>query len=195
MKDMMQSLQFKPAGIKENVQNESKWHKLKIIGFAFLMAGVGTTYQAYFDGLVYRSGIYQKRALAGQETFTEFKDGDNPLTLWQYKNELDVLNGRPFQQIKYMQTGNHKDEFANQEWDWKGDFTDITNLQTFSAAKPAITKDPDALKLGSGWIGQGSGEGWVDTTWDKAIRVVNRNASTGKQELPTKLTQTDTSNY
>ena len=78
-----------------------------------------------------------------------------------------------------MQTGSHKDEFANQEWDWRGDFTDITSVQTFSAAKPAITKDPDSVNMGSGWTGQGSGEGWVDTTWDKAIRVVNRNAASG----------------
>lgn len=67
MKDMMKSLNFKPAGIKECVENESKYHKLKIVGFAFLMAGIGTTYQSYFNGLVYRSGIYQQRALAGQE--------------------------------------------------------------------------------------------------------------------------------
>lgn len=68
------------------------------------MAGIGTTYQSYFNGLVYRSGIYQKRALAGQESWVDFIDGENPATLWNERNELDVLEGKPFKELKYMQT-------------------------------------------------------------------------------------------
>ena len=113
------------------------------------MAGIGTTYQAYFNDLVYRSGIYEKRALAGQETFTQFKDGDNPNTLWQLKNELDVLEGRDFKQIKYMQTGGFNLNFAEQSWEWRGskDFTDL-NGQTFGAQRPNLNNDPDGLTLG-----------------------------------------------
>ena len=114
------------------------------------MAGIGTTYQAYFNDLVYRSGIYQKRALAGQETFTNFVDGENPLTLWQVKNELDVLEGRDFKQLKYMQTGGFNTDFAQQSWDWRGnhDFTDL-NGQTFEAQRPVLFNDPDGTSLAS----------------------------------------------
>ena len=59
MKEMMSSLTFKPAGIKECCENEDKYHKVKIIGFSVFMAGVAAGYQSYFNDLVYRSGIYQ----------------------------------------------------------------------------------------------------------------------------------------
>ena len=128
MKDMMKSLQFKPAEIKKCVEDESKYHKVKIIGFAFLMAGVGTTYQSYFNGLVYRSGIYQKRALAGQETWRDFVDGENPATLWNLKNELDVLEGKPFKELKYMHTTTgaaFNTNYAEQTW-----YTENTKVYT-----------------------------------------------------------------
>ena len=59
MNQLMTRFTFKPAGLRENCANETKYHKLKIVGFSLLMASVGTTYQTYFDNLVYRSGIYQ----------------------------------------------------------------------------------------------------------------------------------------
>ena len=48
--------------------------------------------------------------------------------------------------------------------------------------------------MGAGWTGQGSGEQWVDTTWKKAQKTVERNTD-GKQELPASQTQTDTQYY
>ena len=107
MKEMMSSLSFKPAGIKDNCENETKYHKVKIVGFSVLMAAVATSYQTYFNDLVYRSGIYQQRALAGQESFASFVDGEDPATLWQIKNEVDVLDSKPFKELKYMQTGSY----------------------------------------------------------------------------------------
>ena len=107
MKEMMSRFNLKPAGIRDCCEKETKYHKLKIVGFSLLMAAIGTTYQTYFNGLVYRSGIYQKRALAGQETFTGFRDGENPATLWKERNELNVLENRDFKELKYMHTGDY----------------------------------------------------------------------------------------
>lgn len=84
MKDAFNKLHFKPAAIKSCMEDESKYHKAKIVGFSLLMAGIATTYQSYFNGLVYRSGMYQQRALSGQDgfKFTNFRDGKNPELLW-----------------------------------------------------------------------------------------------------------------
>ena len=103
-KEMWGGLNFKPSMIKECCENESYKHKVKIVGFSLLMAAVGTTYQTYFNDLVYRSGIYQQRALAGLEAFTNYRDGDDPETLWNAKNDLDVLNAKDFKELKYLQT-------------------------------------------------------------------------------------------
>ena len=117
MKDAWNKLNFKPAAIKNCMEDESKYHKAKIVGFSLLMASIATTYQSYFNGLVYRSGMYQQRALAGLEEFTDFIDGKNPNTLWNAKNELDVLEGRDFKALKYMHTGDSVDKFAERWWD------------------------------------------------------------------------------
>ena len=181
MKDMMNSLQFKPAGIKENVENESKYHKIKIIGFAFLMAGIGTTYQSYLDGLVYRSGIYQKRALAGQETWLDYIDGENPATLWNLKNELDVLEGKPFKELKYMHTTTgsaFNTEYAPQTFWTEGnkDYQDVRG-NNFAAEQPWYTSDMDGITTGSGRNSDGQGENWMDSTWGKAIEKITRDTA------------------
>jgi hypothetical protein len=92
----MKMMPMKPAGIKECCENESKWQKLKIVCFSILMASIGTTYQSYFNNLVYRSGIFQQRALAGQERFTNYRDPLNPYTL----AELDGHYFKPTKQWK-----------------------------------------------------------------------------------------------
>ena len=46
---------LKPGDIKETCEKESKYHKAKIVCFSLLMFGIGTTYQTYFNNLVYRS--------------------------------------------------------------------------------------------------------------------------------------------
>ena len=64
---MMKMVSMKPADIKACVENESMGHKIKIVGFSILMASIASTYAGFFDNLVYRSGIFQQRALAGEE--------------------------------------------------------------------------------------------------------------------------------
>jgi len=82
-------LKLKPRDISQTCTNESKYHKAKIVCFSFLMFGIGVTYQTYFNNLVYRSTIFQQRALATQETFTNFR---NPLD----PNTMAVLNADLF---------------------------------------------------------------------------------------------------
>ena len=145
MKDTFKSLNFKPAAIKSCMEDESKYHKAKIVGFSLLMAGIATTYQSYFNGLVYRSGMYQQRALAGLEDFTDFIDGKNPEELWQMKNELDVLEGRDFKALKYMHTGGSVNKFQENFWDANSSTDAWTELgMNFEEPKPS-------------WNGKGSG--------------------------------------
>ena len=72
---------MKPADIKDCCENESMGHKVKIVGFSLLMFGIATSYSAFFDNLVYRSGIFQQRALAREENFTDFRNKYDPYTL------------------------------------------------------------------------------------------------------------------
>ena len=102
-------MKLKPSCLKETCENESKYQKAKIACFALLMFGIGTTYQTYFNNLVYRSTIFQQRALAGQETFTNFRNPLDPNTMayldadlfqpsatwladWEYANAAAQLN-------------------------------------------------------------------------------------------------------
>ena len=78
---MQMKMSYKPADIKDCCENESMGHKVKIVGFSLLMFGIATSYQGFFDNLVYRAGIFQQRALAGQENFTDFRNRRDPNTL------------------------------------------------------------------------------------------------------------------
>ena len=146
------------------------------------MAGIGTTYQSYFNGLVYRSGIYQKRALAGQETWVDFIDGENPATLWNERNELDVLDDKPFKELKYMQTTtfgvDFNTDFAEQTFWTEGnkDYVDVVG-NTFRAEKPYLTSDPDGVNTGVGRHGSGQNENWVDSSYNKAVERIVRDTS------------------
>jgi len=60
MKAMMGRFVFKPRDLKASVDSEDMYHKAKIVCFSVAMAAVATTYQAYFNNLVYRSGAYQQ---------------------------------------------------------------------------------------------------------------------------------------
>ena len=109
---MMQRFVFKPRDLKVSVDDESWGHKVKIVAFSVAMASVATTYQSYFNNLVYRSGMYQQRALSGQETFENFRDGEkmqstwwNGETLFDMKIKLDILEQKDFKQLKFMQAG------------------------------------------------------------------------------------------
>ena len=71
---MMEKMRMKPSQIKECCEMEDKHHKAKIVCLSLLMFGVATTYGGYFDDLVFRSGMWQQRALAGKETQIDFID-------------------------------------------------------------------------------------------------------------------------
>ena len=88
---MMQNMmKIKPGQLKETCENESKYHKAKIVCFSLLMFGIGTTYQTYFNNLVYRSGIFQQWALAGDSDykFTDYRNPLNPNTMAYLKSQM-----------------------------------------------------------------------------------------------------------
>ena len=62
---MMEKMMLKPSQIKECCEMEDKYHKAKIVCLSLLMFGVATTYGGYFDDVVFRSGMWQQQALAG----------------------------------------------------------------------------------------------------------------------------------
>jgi len=62
---MMEKMMLKPRQIKECCEMEDKYHKAKIVCLSLLMFGVATTYGGYFDDVVFRSGMWQQQALAG----------------------------------------------------------------------------------------------------------------------------------
>jgi hypothetical protein len=44
MKQMMSKMQFKPRGLRMNVENETTTHKVRIVGFSVLMAVISGAY-------------------------------------------------------------------------------------------------------------------------------------------------------
>ena len=158
------------------------------------MAGIGTTYQSYFNGLVYRSGIYQKRALAGQENWVDFIDGENPATLWNQRNELDVLDGKPFKELKYMHTmqggADFNDNYATQTFWTEGskDYTDTAG-NFFQAESPHINSDPDGVNTGVGRHDDGYLENWADSSWNKAVQRLPRDTANGGNGVSSKTYQ------
>ena len=56
MKTMMSRFVFKPRDLHANCDSEGFAHKAKIVCFSLAMASIATTYQHYFNNLVYRSG-------------------------------------------------------------------------------------------------------------------------------------------
>ena len=107
MKDMFKQFVFKPRDLKASCEKEGKAHKVKLAAFAALMFTISNTYSSYFQNLVYRSGMYQQHALAGESNypFMEYIDGEDPRTLWEEKNLLDVLDQKDFKQLKFMHAG------------------------------------------------------------------------------------------
>lgn len=71
---MMEKMMLKPRQIKECCEMEDKYHKAKIVCLSLLMFGVATTYGGYFDDLVFRSGMWQQQALAGNVQQIDYID-------------------------------------------------------------------------------------------------------------------------
>jgi len=111
MKAMMGRFVFKPRDLKVSCDDESWGHKVKIVAFSVAMASVATTYQSYFNNLVYRSGMFQQQALSGQVDFNNFSDGEKLQSYWfgetlfDMKIKLDILDQKDFKQLKFMEKG------------------------------------------------------------------------------------------
>ena len=80
-------------------------HKAKIVCFSVGMAFVCGMFTAYFDDLVYRSGRFQERALEGDLSFDIYNEKVIKQNLWQWKNELDVLEDKDFKDLIYINKG------------------------------------------------------------------------------------------
>ena len=69
------------------------------------MAFVCGMFTAYFDDLVYRSGRFQEKALEGDLSFDIYNEKKIKADLWQWKNELDVLEDKDFKDLMYINKG------------------------------------------------------------------------------------------
>jgi len=78
---MKNSMVMKPRDVKECISEEKWFDKTRIAGVALVMGTIASTYQGYFDGLVYRSGQFQAAALAGEKSWMNY-DQASWLDLW-----------------------------------------------------------------------------------------------------------------
>ena len=69
------------------------------------MAFVCGMFTTYFDDLVYRSGRFQEKALEGDLSFDIYNEKKIKADLWQWKNELDVLEDKDFKDLMYINKG------------------------------------------------------------------------------------------
>lgn len=131
---MMGRFVFKPRDLKASCESEGWGHKVKIVCFSFTMAAISGTYQSYFNDLVYRSGIYQQHALAGEADyqFMEYIDKDDLMTLWEDKNLKDVLDEKPFKELKFMHAGWKDTEYTVRRWEPKQLTYDNSNFDWYS---------------------------------------------------------------
>ena len=102
MKKFFSRFVFRPKDLKENVEQEGKVHKAKIICFSVAMGLVAAGYQTYYDGLQYRSAQYQGKAYAGEVAFLNYEDYDSGAKLWKLKNDLDVIEDKDFKDLVYL---------------------------------------------------------------------------------------------
>ena len=73
--------------------------------------------------------------------------------------------------------GDFNRNYATQNFWPAGDYTDIVD-QVFPGEKPFKTKT-GGVSTGKGYQGQGVGEEWMDSTWNKAVKKVERNTVSG----------------
>ena len=129
MKGFFGRFAFKPSDLKTVCDNEPMEHKVKIAAFAATMFAISNTYASYYQNLMYRSGIYQQHALAGESDyqFMEYIDGEDVRTLWEEKNLLDVLDAKDFKQLKFMHAGWSDTEYLRFP---ALDYDDVTSTKT-----------------------------------------------------------------
>lgn len=98
----MADLQFKPRGLKQNCESETKYHKARIIGFSALMGSIALTYQTYLQNVVYRSQQFQDQVMAGQKSLQQGAWDRYGLYVWEMKNTLSVLESKSWKELKYI---------------------------------------------------------------------------------------------
>lgn len=99
-------LALKPRDIKQCCCDETKMNKAKILVISLFMGAISSSYQTYFDGLVWRSGNFQKQALAGKLAFLDYYDKDDPsptaTSMWELRNRLDLVEDKSLKDLKFI---------------------------------------------------------------------------------------------
>ena len=104
MKKMMSNMAMKPRDIRMNVENESRTHKYKIIGFSLLMAAISGSYQNYYDMLSWRISQAQAHYMAGTYgagAHAQFQE-NNPVEAMQIRNTLAQVRSKGMKETKYQ---------------------------------------------------------------------------------------------
>jgi len=104
MKKMMSSLAMKPRDIKMNVENESRTHKYKIIGFSLVMAAISGAYQNYYDMLSWRINQYQAHYMHGTMPGASYNEPDMAQNT-RDRNTLAQLRSMGMKETKYILSG------------------------------------------------------------------------------------------
>ena len=105
MKKMMSNMAMKPRDIRMNVENESRTHKYKIIGFSLLMAAISGSYQNYYDMLSWRISQFQAHHMAGNtDGYAAFQEND-PVTAMNIRNTLAHVRSKGMKETKYQLQG------------------------------------------------------------------------------------------
>ena len=99
---MMERMRMRPAQIKECVENEPFWRKVKIACLALFMGAVSSTAGGYFDNLVFRSGMYQQHMLAGHLDQINFLNKLDSNALLQAKDPFYNPVGSPFNEDNWQ---------------------------------------------------------------------------------------------
>lgn len=106
MQDTATRFVYKPRDIEQNLKNEDFYTKVKFGIFSCVISGMVGPLVQYYDGLTFRSGQFQARAMAGVpgNEFAQYKD---PLSedIWAKKNTLNVLKTRSFGDLVYIEKG------------------------------------------------------------------------------------------
>ena len=107
MKKMMSNMAMKPRDIRMNVENESRTHKYKIIGFSLLMAAISGTYQNYYDMLSWRISQAQAHYMGGSYgagNHAQFQEND-PVAAMEIRNTLAHIRSKGMKETKYQLGG------------------------------------------------------------------------------------------
>ena len=65
------------------------------------MGSMAGYYETMYNSIVFRSGQWQMKAMAGDVSFLDYEEkvGSN---MWEWRNELDVFNDVDFKDLVYI---------------------------------------------------------------------------------------------